>query len=113
MVSQTVRRSVNVAVNGRSDRPTRAVLVNELQINSYPLTEKRTPYRFRCIGTVGTPLLCQGVWCRVRTLGTNPSAGQKPVNDLSERSGTVTLTVHLTDKLTVTVTEPNRYGRVQ
>lgn len=71
------------------------------------------PYRFRSIGTSGTPLLCPrkllGLYGQVQDL---PEPG-KPVNGSNRQSQTVTLTVNQTHRLTVTVTVPNRYGRVQ
>lgn len=71
------------------------------------------PYRFRSIGTSGTPLLyprqLMGFYGQVQDL-LEPG---KPVNDSNRQPQTVTLTVNQTLQLTVTVTALNRYRRVQ
>ncbi len=71
------------------------------------------PYRFRSIGTSGTPLLYPrkllGLYGQVLDL----PEPVKPVNGSNRQSETVTLTVNQTVRLTVTVTVPNRYGRIQ
>lgn len=77
------------------------------------LIGRPTPYRFRSIGTSGTPLLYPrqllGLYGQLQNLR-EPG---KPVNGANRQSQTVTLTVNQTLQLTVTVTAPNRYGRVQ
>ena len=74
------------------------------------LTEIPAPYRFRFIGTPGTPLpypmACLGLQHQVQNL---PDS-QKPVNDSNGRPETVTLTDNSTVSLTVKVTGSDRYG---
>lgn len=83
------------------------------QFGAVSLIEILAPYRFRSIGTSGTPLLYPwellGLYSRVQNL----PEPINPVNDSNRQSETVTLTVNPTVQRTVTVTAPNRYGRVQ
>lgn len=113
MGNLSVRLPMSRTVDRHSRELTKTVSVNESQNTRFSLTDKPAPFRSRYTPTVGKPLLYQKVWGKVRTQAARLPIGQNPVNDLPKRSGTVTLTVNQTLRLTVTVTAPNRYGRVQ
>lgn len=71
------------------------------------------PIRFRCSGTVGTPLLNVRVLYRACTWEVRSFKGINAVNGLFGGARPVTLTVSPCNQLAVTVTVPNRYGRAQ
>ncbi len=81
MVRQTVRLSVNGIVNRRARRLAKTVPFNK----SRSLTHSPAPYRHRCTGTVGTPLLYPKGRSPVCTQGMDLPLGTNPVNDLPER----------------------------
>ena len=74
------------------------------------LTAILAPYRFRSMGTSGTPLLYPMVWLGLQDQVQNQLASGKPVNDSKRQSETVTLTDNPTVRPTVKVTGSDRYG---
>ncbi len=76
-------------------------------------SEKPSPIRYMFQSVLGSPQVRQRVHARVPTYAVNLQVGQNADNDLTKPVPIVTLTAYPAEQLFVTVTKPNRYGRIQ